>query len=86
MNAIQFTASTAWYEAMQTFPDVIKAQIYDAIFHYVATRQPLPNMMIASQCVFAFIKPILDEEMTRKDLKREVQKANGAKGGRPKKK
>lgn len=85
MNPIKFTVSTSWYEAMEDFPQSVKVEVYDAIFHYAATGIA-PEMSTTAKCVFAFIKTDLDAERKARQEVSDCMREIGRKGSRPKRK
>lgn len=79
MNPITFKASTSWYDAMSGFPQDLKCEIYDAIFHYAKTNAT-PKLSAVGAAVFSFIRNEMEIEGKRKEAVRERLRDNGRKG------
>lgn len=73
-----------WRDAVAAYEPAIRLELYEAVMAY-AFGEPMPALSPAVQMAFGFIKPQLDRNAEKYDRIAERNRANGAKGGRPKK-
>ena len=67
----------SWYEAVKDLPDTERLAAYDAIVAYGCDGTMPDNLQGITKTVFTLAKPLIDANAERK--------ANGMKGGRPRK-
>lgn len=84
MERKSFIFYVDWANSLQTFPSEVRLEVYEAIIKYAQNGTEIELSDIAKMA-FAFIKPHLDDNLSRYDKVCERNRANGAKGGRPKK-
>ena len=70
----------SFYEAIKDLPDNVRLGVYDAVVRYGLYGE-LIDMEPTVKCLFTLIKPNIDASQRRY----RTAKANGSKGGRPKK-
>lgn len=80
---MRITIETKWLESLEDFDDETRLVLYDSIFNYLQDKEV--NLPKDTWRLFAMMKPQLDEEKNRRIRIEERNKANGSKGGRPKK-
>lgn len=67
----------SYYEAAKDLPDAERLQLYDAIISYGCAGIMPASLTGTAKAVFSIVKPLIDANAERR--------ANGAKGGRPRK-
>lgn len=79
---MRITIETKWLESLEDFDDETRLTLYESIFAYLQDKEV--NLPKDTWRMFMILKPQLDEEKNRRIRIEERNRANGAKGGRPK--
>ena len=72
-----------WYEQLKRLPEHEKLMVYESICTY-AFEHVLSDMAYYLECIMDNIRTTIDENQAKQEEFLDKQKANGAKGGRPK--
>jgi len=78
-----FTAYSDWIETFEALDDEQAGKLVKHIFRYVNDQDPEPPDVL-TKAVFASIKTTLKRDLEKWRSKVEINRENGAKGGRPK--
>lgn len=76
-----FVMLQSYYEALEKLPDEQRAEMYDAIMRYVFDDEEPSDLSPVLRGYFILLRPNIDASIK----KYAAQRANGSKGGRPRK-
>ena len=79
-----FVFYKGWAEAIKEMPDDIRLEVYDCIIEYAFSGK-IPSLKPMAKIAFNFIKNDIDLATDKYNKKVEINRINGANGGRPKK-
>lgn len=79
-----FVFYKGWAEAIKEMPDDIRLEVYDCIVEYAFSGK-VPSLKPMAKIAFNFIKNDIDMATDKYNKKVEINRINGANGGRPKK-
>lgn len=80
----QFLFNLEWVEVLMGYPKEVRYEVYDAIMRYVQSGE-IPELKPTAKMAFSFIKKEIDYNDEKYQSVCDRNKANGKKGGRPKK-
>lgn len=80
----QFLFNLEWVEVLMGYPKEVRYEVYDAIMRYVQSGE-ISELKPTAKMAFSFIKKEIDYNDEKYQSVCEKNKANGKKGGRPKK-
>lgn len=80
----QFLFNLEWVEVLMGYPKEVRYEVYDAIMRYVASGE-ISELKPTAKMAFSFIKKEIDYNDEKYQSVCDRNKANGKKGGRPKK-
>ena len=75
----------SWKEAIKGLPDAVRLEVYEAAIDFAMTGEA-PELSAMAAMVFPFIRQDIERDSESYEKICERNRANGAKGGRPKKK
>ena len=78
-----FVFYKGWAEAIKEMPDDIRLEVYDCIIEYAFSGK-VPSLKPMAKIAFNFIKNDIDLATDKYNKKVEINRINGANGGRPK--
>lgn len=84
MDRKSFVFYKDWRDAIKDLPDEVRLEVYDCIMGYAFTGK-VEGLKPMVSIAFNFIKPMIDRDTEKYMSIGERNKANGSKGGRPKK-
>ena len=73
-----------WFEGMKSFPSDLRLELYEAIISYSLNGE-LPTLSEKAQLLFSIIRLKIERDDNKYEARRERNRANGSKGGRPQK-
>ena len=82
MERKSFVFYKEWSEAIKDLPDDVRLEIYESIVEY-ATTGNVRGLKPMANIAFNFIKPTIDKDSKKYLAITERNRANGNKGGRP---